>query len=336
MNQSERLDVLATVADEQRGFFTTAQAESAGVSRVEVARLASREQLERVERGVYRMRGSGFEGHSALRGAWLALHGKAEPITRGASAIVVSHASAAALHGIGDLLADEAEFTVSRRLQTIRDGIRVHRAELSDDDIEIVEGLPTTTIVRTIADLVADGHDGEHVGTAVGDAVRRGAVSMSALSAALAPYAARRGFSSGDGAALLDDLLRVAGLDRATLITSLAQSQWARELLSAGALAGAQAVIADVIRNSAIVEAVEANAFEGIEWPVPDFAELVGTRLFDAISEQLKVTLTDAAQPLLDAIVRDTSWLQATDLLQVSQAIGQLDMLESPKVGSPA
>ncbi len=329
MNQTERLDVIAEIADEQRGFVTTAQAETVGVSRVEVARLASRGLLERVERGVYRLRGSGFDENSTLRAAWLAVHGPSQPVVGSESTIVVSHASAAALHRIGDIAADIAEFSATRRLQTIRDGIRMHRAELSDDDVVIVEGMPTTTVVRTLADLVADGHDGEHIGAAIGDAVRRGIVSLPALASALAPYASRRGYARNDGAALLDDLLRVAGLDRATLLGDLTQSSWARELLATGVLAGAQAAIADVFRNSAVADAVAAQFMDAIDWPTVDLSAFIDTSVFDAINEQLNESFGAATQPLLDAIAHDASWLKVTDLLQVTQTMRQLESLEA-------
>lgn len=223
MRQNERLEALGEIADDQRGHVTTAQAERVAVSRVEIGRLASRGLLERVTHGVYRLLGSGYDPNSAVRAAWLALEPRRTAAERlsDPEGIVVSHASAAALHQLGDLGGDILEFTADRRLQSTRDGVRTHRGAVTPGDATIVDGLPTTTALRTIADLVDDGHDGEHVGAVIVDAVRRGTVSLHDVELRLATYAARRGHAKGDGAALLDDLLGFAGMDRASLRNEL-------------------------------------------------------------------------------------------------------------------
>ena len=75
---------------------------------------------------------------------------------------VASHASAAALHGIGDLLADRAEFTMPSALPRVPAGVTLHVAPLPSEDVTIVAGVPVTTVQRTIADLCTDGHDHDH------------------------------------------------------------------------------------------------------------------------------------------------------------------------------
>src|SRR5665647_620859 len=129
----------------QWGLLTTAQAAREGITRLQLARLADAGVLERLGRGVYATTSSADE-HLSLRAAWLALDPARtaeerlkSPTTTG----VVSHASAAGLHNLGDLLDDE-------------------------QDVTIVEGLPVTTEERTIADLLRAGHDPEHVAQIIG------------------------------------------------------------------------------------------------------------------------------------------------------------------------
>ncbi len=69
---------------------------------------------------------------------------------------VVSHASAAGLHDLGDLLDDRPEFTFPYRKQSIRH-LRLHQGELPSSDVTPVDGLPVTTVERTIADCCATG-----------------------------------------------------------------------------------------------------------------------------------------------------------------------------------
>lgn len=60
---------------------TTAQAEDAGVSRKQLARMASSGAIERVAQGVYRMAGAPPQDHEAIYTTWLALGGASAPRT---------------------------------------------------------------------------------------------------------------------------------------------------------------------------------------------------------------------------------------------------------------
>jgi very-short-patch-repair endonuclease len=67
---------------------------------------------------------------------------------------VLSHRSAAVLWGLRGGEAVRTEVTVPRRLGG-REGIRAHRGELAPDEITQVDGIPTTTVARTLLDLAA-------------------------------------------------------------------------------------------------------------------------------------------------------------------------------------
>jgi len=166
---------LADLAAAQWGLVTTSQANEAGVSRTHLNRLAVAGVLVRLTHGVYAMRTSAGDDLLDLRCAWLTLDPTrlaADRLTDPTPAVVVSHASAAHLHGHGDILADRHEFTVPTRKQTRRPELRLHRGDLPASDITVHRGLPVTTPARAVLDLLTAHHDGEHVAGVLAAAVR--------------------------------------------------------------------------------------------------------------------------------------------------------------------
>jgi Transcriptional regulator, AbiEi antitoxin len=233
VNSVEVIARLSGLAAGQWGLLTAAQAERGDVTRSQLARLADAGILERLERGVYANTSSTDENRT-LRAAWLALDPArtaeerlADPVRSG----VISHTSAASLHNLGDLLDDEPEITYSHRKQTRR-GIRVHRGDLTDGDVTLVGGLPTTTVERTLADLLRDGHDQEHLAQMVGQGVRRGVIDLPNLAQRLEPLARRYGHPNGRS--LVTHLLDLAGLSAAALARDLSKTSAGQELMAAG------------------------------------------------------------------------------------------------------
>ncbi|MDN5757007.1 MAG: type IV toxin-antitoxin system AbiEi family antitoxin domain-containing protein [Tomitella sp.] len=208
-----RLD-LSDLAAEQWGLVTAAQARSLGVTPQALARFARQGILERLVHGVYRAAGAPPSPLDDLRAAWLTLDPArcARDRRREARPAVVSFRSAAAVHGLGDLAADAMEFTVSGRKQTRRPDVRIHRGELDRGDWTVVDGLPVTTVLRTIRDLASARTDGGHLAGAVRDALTRQLVEDDQVAEALRPYAHRYGAALGDGDALVSRLLNEAGV----------------------------------------------------------------------------------------------------------------------------
>jgi REase_MTES_1575 len=67
---------------------------------------------------------------------------------------VLSHRSAAALHGLRATSRTQIEVTVPGRNRRRHEGIEVHRSTtLTAADVTTVDGIPVTTIARTVADL---------------------------------------------------------------------------------------------------------------------------------------------------------------------------------------
>ena len=230
---SEVVARLSRLAAGQWGLLTAAQAERDDITRSQLTRLTEAGILERVERGVYATTSS-TDKNRALRAAWLALDPSqtaeerlADPVGAGA----VSHTSAASLHKLGDLLDDVPEITFAHRKQTRR-GIRLHRGDLSEADVTLVDGLPTTTEERTVADLLRDGHDPEHIAQIIGQGVRRGVLDLAGLAQHLEPLGRRYG--QPDGQSLVAHLLDLAGLSGAALARDLAKTSAGQELVAAG------------------------------------------------------------------------------------------------------
>ena len=205
---------LADVAAEQWGLVTTAQARALGVSAQGVARLSDQGALERMTHGVYRVSGAPPEPLDELHAAWLTLDPgrRAADRLRDPAPAVVSHRSAAGLHGLGDLDADEHEFTTQGRKQSRRPGIRLHRGRVAAREWTVVDGMPVTTVLRTVADLAAARVDGGHLASVVRDALTVKQVSDQELSAVLRPYAHRYGAPLGDGEALLARFVQESGV----------------------------------------------------------------------------------------------------------------------------
>jgi hypothetical protein len=201
------------VAEGQWGLVTLQQARAADVAWRSVTRLVEAGLLERVAHGVYRVRGGAEPDHVGLRAAWLQLdHGRPawarldDPDTA-----VVSHTSAAALYGIGDLRADVHEFTVPIRRQTRRADVRIHRGRVPSEHRTLVGGLPTVTAAFTVGQLLADHVDPDSVAQITREVLERNLAPAGEIVAALAPFAQRFGLAQGDGDALLDELLQRAG-----------------------------------------------------------------------------------------------------------------------------
>lgn len=205
------LVALGSIAERRWGLFTTAQAEVGGVARKQLSRMASSGAIERVTHGVYRMTGAPAQEHEAIYATWLALGGATSPRTpAGVAGVVCAGTTAAVVHGIGDFFPDQYDFMVPARKGTRTPGVRLRIRSLTRDDVIPVNGLPTLTIERTIADLVEIGTDNSLVADAVRDAVRSDKlIAPQRLVDYLAQMATRR---KTTGHALADDLFELAGI----------------------------------------------------------------------------------------------------------------------------
>jgi hypothetical protein len=163
--------------------------------------------LERVASGVYRLAGAPIPDHMDLRAAWLQLAPETPAWERRPDQGVVSHRSAAAVYGVGHLVADTHEFTLPRRRQTRRRDVRLHIRPVDDSDWIRLDGLPVLRPSRTASDLLWDHEDPEAVAQIIADSIRRAFDYPGTFATTLASHAARFGFRRGDGLSLLRWLL---------------------------------------------------------------------------------------------------------------------------------
>ncbi|CAM5442031.1 hypothetical protein SAFG77S_04584 [Streptomyces afghaniensis] len=165
----------------QWGLVTTAQAKLDGVQGVQLLRLERSGALESVGHGVYRLAASPPPEHLRIKVAWLRLD-PGTPVrdrrTDGPRSGVVSHTSACAVHGLGGRPHDPVELTVSSRRTTRDETVVLHRAAMDAEDITVVDGLPVTTVPRTVVNLLEARADAARAGAFVAEAADRGLVSV--------------------------------------------------------------------------------------------------------------------------------------------------------------
>jgi hypothetical protein len=215
MGQGEVMKALGEWASDQWGLVTAAQARQGGIAGVQLLRLVRAGLLESVGHGVYQVVAVAPPEHLEIKIAWLRL----DPVTpawqRKAGALesgVVSHASACELHGLGDLPSDRVELSVPRRRTTREESVLLHQAQVDAEDITVVDGLPVTTVDRTIADLLRSRIDGAHAGTVIADADLRGLLDSDRLAARIAPFTRAYGLPpAASGADLVEALCAQAG-----------------------------------------------------------------------------------------------------------------------------
>jgi hypothetical protein len=163
---------LAAIGEHQHGLITHAQLDELGVSPQQRKHLIGSGHLVVVHPGVVRIGGADLAWPQALHAACLATNGSA----------VASHRAAARLWRLDGLSSPPVEISLPRWSRPgPRTGVRIHEStDLGPVDRCAVNGIPTTTAIRTLIDLGAV-VSVLPLETALDDAVRRNLVSLPAL-----------------------------------------------------------------------------------------------------------------------------------------------------------
>ncbi len=167
-----RFDELAALAEEKDGLVTADEARKAGFTDSVLARLAQRGRIERTSRGVYRIPWLTPGRFSQYREAVLWAMAN-----RGPDKVAVSHSTALAVYEISDANPHMIHLTVPRAARLRRQkpkGVIVHREDLAPGDIVVHEGIPLTTIGKTVTDLLNSGSRIDLVRQAISAARREG------------------------------------------------------------------------------------------------------------------------------------------------------------------
>ncbi|MCR6481537.1 hypothetical protein M8542_01780 [Amycolatopsis sp. OK19-0408] len=220
MKMEQAFELLSAFTAEQWGMVTSRQAKGLGVDAVTLHRLTNARFLESVRRGVHAATSAAAGPAREEQAVWLALN----PATPGwerplldPDGGVVSHQSAARLHGLGELVNSRLTFTVPKRRDVRDSDVWTKKASLAEEDVIVLDGLPVTTALRTVCDLLDQHIDGSHIATIIREGVQAGKLRLDRLAEHIAPYARRYGARPGDGEELLENLLSQIGLSIADL-----------------------------------------------------------------------------------------------------------------------
>ena len=155
---------LYDLAAQQAGYFTAQQAQGVGFSRPLLVHHTKTGLFERTQHGIYRLTRFPSSAYEDLFVAWLRIGPKS----------VISHDSALALYGLSDALPTQIHITAPRGVSLRRNGIRLHSMALRPDETSRWEGLPVTSVARTIADVTKAGMQLWLAEQAVRQALQRG------------------------------------------------------------------------------------------------------------------------------------------------------------------
>jgi hypothetical protein len=172
--------VIATLAEPQHGVVARRQLLDAGLSHRVIDRRTATGRLLPLHRGVYAV------GHRRLT-----RHGFrfAAVLVAGPRA-ALSHREAAALHALVPAPGTRIELTTPSQRRVA--GVTVHRARLEATDVATVDGVPVTTVARTLVDL-AGVVPRERLGKAMEAAERSHRLHMREIDAVLARTRGRNG-----------------------------------------------------------------------------------------------------------------------------------------------
>jgi predicted transcriptional regulator of viral defense system len=162
---------LYQIAEDQAGYFSLQQARQLGLQRNQVYREIERGKFIKAGYGVYRFvqfPASNFEEiHRAV-------------LSAGKNA-VVGFQSALYVYELSDIIPDEIHLILPPTASRRRVGIRVHTTQLEPDDITSFEGLPITTVAKTIIDCAFANVGDEEVRLAILQSLRRGMTTREKL-----------------------------------------------------------------------------------------------------------------------------------------------------------
>jgi hypothetical protein len=197
---------------------STAQLRARNWSPQQIETLVRRGKLVRAGYGMY----VGAATARALEGKPDGAHvlRAAAAVARMGRGAVLSHRSAAVLHGI-DLVGNVGDVTITGRPAAGRkgsDGVHLYTTPLPPEHVTTKFGVPVTTVARTVVDLARTATFADGV-VAADSAIRKRLTSKSELRAVLATSPRRRGaaqaarvvdFATGMSESALESIARVA------------------------------------------------------------------------------------------------------------------------------
>ena len=164
-------DQLYNIAENQGGYFTASQARELGFAWDRLSKNVKSGKFTRAAHGVYRLTQFPYSSYEDLFIACL----------RAGPKSVISHESALSVYALSDVLPHEIHIIVPRSSSVRRKGIKQHTNQLEEGEITSREGLPITTVARTLADVSSSGLAEELVIQAIDEALIQGLVTKNDL-----------------------------------------------------------------------------------------------------------------------------------------------------------
>jgi hypothetical protein len=165
--------ILANHAQQHHGIFRIHHARMAGLTRRQIEQRIAQRRWQELHHDVYRVAGAPSTWLAEILAACWA----------GGFRAVASHRSAARLHSLPGGRREVLEITCPRWRRARHDGLIVHETKALDQlDIEVVNGIATTTPARTLFDLGGVYRVGL-VELALENALRRGLVTLDEVAA---------------------------------------------------------------------------------------------------------------------------------------------------------
>lgn len=162
---------LYQIAEDQAGYFSLTQAREIGLRRNQIYRELRRGKFKKAAWGVYR-----FQQFPANRLEEIHV----TVLSVGQKAIVCCQ-TALYVYDLSDIIPDEIHLILPPTSSRRRPGIRVHTTQLNPADVTHFEGLPITTVSRTIIDCAFAQIDDEQIRTAIFQALQRGITTKQKL-----------------------------------------------------------------------------------------------------------------------------------------------------------
>lgn len=171
-SSSEIVDALTEIGLNQDGFLTAGQAAGVNIDGYALARLVKSGLLERDGRGLYRLKPFPRSERAEL---WRAVLVPGVQRSKGIAAVLCD-GTALSLHSVSTINPKAVEVSVPRSARLRRElprGLTVYRRDYPEEDVTRIDGLPTTTLFRTLVDLIANRKELQFVAEALNEAPKR-------------------------------------------------------------------------------------------------------------------------------------------------------------------
>ncbi|MEX1262317.1 MAG: type IV toxin-antitoxin system AbiEi family antitoxin domain-containing protein [Actinomycetota bacterium] len=164
---------LFSLAAQQGGYFTAAEAKRLGYSYQAQAYHVDAGNWHRIDRGLFRLAEWVPDLHDDLRRWTVWSKDRAS----------VSHETALSVHGVGEFESAHVHLTVPPGFTMHDDAVVIHHADLPDMDVMQLAGFRVTTVARALVDVAAEGADEEQLARAIEDATDAGLITLRQLRA---------------------------------------------------------------------------------------------------------------------------------------------------------